>query len=438
MAHKKQIGFSILTQGLASLSNFVVGVSLMRYSDKTQYGLFSVLYSIVDMLKNFQNALSNAPLTITFNTLAGPERRVFVGGIAAVQVAVFGALAGAAIFIGAFIQVVFPGQAILLATLVTVISSLAFLGREFLRALGFTTLRIGVVFIMDIVFAIACIALLGLLLVLRRLTAITALLALALGYTASAGLAYKQLRAEWTFCRGAGIDSFRQTWRYSKWALAGVTAGILQSRVYVYFTTAVIGLVGVADVSAARFLLLPVSLLVSSTSRIVIAKGSALHAASDWRSLRKLVFSIMLLLLIGSTIYMATLWLFYGRIISLLGGRYQGIEQIALLWAGYFVVNAIRVPLTDWLVVLKDFRRLAINDVPAVAITLGLCVPLMRIMGARGAVLSMLAGELALLLLTIGRLVHLGLKAAPAPLPEHATANEWTHTKSSSDDAGDQ
>src|SRR4030067_3120129 len=67
---------AMFTQGLLSLTNFAVGLCVAKYAEKSEYGIYVILFSTLGIVGNYQNALGNNPLTVLIHLKAGDETRL--------------------------------------------------------------------------------------------------------------------------------------------------------------------------------------------------------------------------------------------------------------------------------------------------------------------------------------------------------------------------
>ena len=84
-------------------------------------------------------------------------------------------------------------------------------------------------------------------------------------------------RNKWDFSRSDIKSSYSENWRYGKWALLGVTVTHIQTYSYLYLLGIIVSSVAVADVSAARLLLMPLVLAQEGWSKVILPHGSKLR-----------------------------------------------------------------------------------------------------------------------------------------------------------------
>ncbi len=402
---RKVLG-AMSAQLLLSLSSFALGLSLARFAEKEEYGIYVVLFSVIGIFKNMQNALVNTPMTVIMQKADQKSSRKIISGTAWLQILVLVpcALLSMIILLSLFAmnneRIIYSRIALLS------VAVLFFLSKEFIRSVNFMRLEIRYVFIMDICYAILLFSLVGVFLLAGILTSTTAILALSIGYFASAVIGFTFLKDGFLFRKGNVRWAAKQNWQYGRWAFVGAISSTFQNRAYIFVATAILGLEQIADISAARLLLMPIGVFIASSVKIIIAKGSDLVGRSSTTEFRKFIFFIMGFLMLASLCYLVFLILAYKHIVAILGPKYANIQKLAFLWGGYFLVTAIRMPLEYSLLVLKKFRIVAINDIVAGVSTLVLCFFFTRAFSTYGAVASLLGGESILLTLLLVQFVR--------------------------------
>ena len=76
-----KISSAIFTQSLLSLANFIVGFVVAKYATKSEYGIYVILFSIIGIAGNYQNALVNTPLTVLAPKKDPAEKDLFLSGL---------------------------------------------------------------------------------------------------------------------------------------------------------------------------------------------------------------------------------------------------------------------------------------------------------------------------------------------------------------------
>jgi O-antigen/teichoic acid export membrane protein len=240
----------------------------------------------------------------------------------------------------------------------------------------------------------------------NALSGTRAVLALGVAYTVSAVVGHLitdfRYTVDWVKLR----RTFQETWTYSRWALVGVVAAAVQSSGYVYVVSLVQDLTITADVSAARTLMMPYLLLVSSSQRIFLSKASQIRSThGESRFLRFILFFALFFIGVWS-VYVPLLVLFQEKLIVLVyTEKYIRINVYILYWAVLSLLVAARFITSYSLQAYKDFKHLALYGSVSAALTITLCVLFLFLFGSVGALVALIIGESVLLGLSISRMV---------------------------------
>jgi len=161
-----------------------------------------------------------------------------------------------------------------------------------------------------------------------------------------------------------------------------------------------LGIEDVAEISAARLFLMPLGFLIVSTGKITLAKGADLFEKNNFVNLKKYVYSIIIFLIFIWICYIIFLMVFYDSIITYaFAGKYSNLFLYILIWATYFLIYIIRFPINRAIMAAGEFKLLSYYDVLSASITILACLLLIKNIGSYGAILSLLIGEIVLLIL---------------------------------------
>lgn len=401
----QKISTAMFTQSMLSLSNFVVGFAIAKFATKSEYGIYVILFSIMGIIGNYQNALINSPLTVLLPKKESREKVQFISGLAFGQWLIFLPVSVVALIIASIYAYIYYDITILKYVFVLSVATLAYLFREFIRTVNYSKMQIHLLFKMDAFFVVLIALGVLTLIVFQHVTSSLSISILGSGYFTAAvlGLLYSKdsYKINWKSIR----DAFSETWSYSCWALVGVTSDIFKNQGYIYIVSAMLGLDRIAEISAARLFLMPIGLLVASSGKIILAKGSDILNATGVDRFKKFVFLISLFLLLVWLSYSLGLFVLLDYLISFLGGKYGNIHYLILLWGGFFLIYSLRYSITTALVACAEFKKLAKYDVISAIITVTSCLILTQLLGGYGTIASLIVGELSILLFALSRLL---------------------------------
>lgn len=396
-----KVGGALFSQTVLSISNFIVGFSVARFALKSEYGIYIILFSLMGIVGNYQNALVNTPLMVLHNPKTEEERVQLFSGLGVGQWLVFVPLAVVVLAVagayGIYRQDLGPFKYAAILSVVT----LAFLLREFVRTVNYSRLRITILLKMDLMFVLMVAAGMWLIIVRDQVSSTTALSVLGVSYLSVAVFA-SIYAGEYYYSGFHSIRvAFAETWKYSKWAMVGVTGDIFKNRGYIYIVTALLGLEVLAEVSAARLFLMPVGLLVASSGRITMAKGAEIYHKSGRRRFAVFFAGITAFLLFVWIAYSLLLFVFSDTLIALLGEKYATIKIFLSAWVMYFLVYALRYPVSSALAIFKEFKAQAKFDIVGAVVTVVACFTLTIMYGGYGTILSLAAGEFSVILISL-------------------------------------
>jgi len=387
---------------LLSGLNFLIGLALIRYATKETYGLYSQLFGITVLTTSLLEAMIGSALT-TLAARANENDRVgLVARAFRVQMTaalVFALLCGAGVWVlsldAAHQDEAGLGLACAFAALVCSLSC-----REFCRTALFIESRPQVVALMDLLFVGLTVCAGGLLLwqTTVSVTAVIALLALTNG--AAALLFAPKL---WWPAGGRTSDfssdhDLRALWKLSRWALIGAIVAWSVNNGYLYFAGGFLGVAALADLNAARLLLIPISIVAMAWGRVARPTLGRSIVAQDWVGLRRWIAGSTVAMEVFALTYVALLlWGFPWLSTNLFGEKYHHIAGLLLLWGVYFAVNCARNVGTTTLISFGAYRVLfwqGLSSVPVLVVGCWFAIPRYGVMGALVAMILVEVCEL--------------------------------------------
>lgn len=388
---------SFIDQILLSGLNFAVGLLFIRYAPKEVYGLYSQLFAAGLVATTVLDALINNPLTTLAPRRSEQERRALVAQLLKYQIAlglamavVFGVMGG--LLTGASRISETPlGIGLAFAAFVLTTGL-----REYLRNQFFLEGKANRVLQLDGIYALLVAAGLTVLLWRHDLLVETVLACIALANILVFFAVLGRTRLHQP--PAGGIDlagAVRETWGHGRWALPGAVVAWLGNYSYLYVVSALIGAAAVADLSAARLLLMPISLSVVAWSRVSRPLVSHWLEEGNRTAIRRLTRQSVLGLSTVTLIYVVLLFLFLPILEQyLLGPKYQGIDPLIGLWGVYFAINATRNIASSWLQCAGEYRFMFKYAVVFLPIVLTATLLGASQLGTAGAILALILGEL--------------------------------------------
>ena len=401
MSLRRAAAWSLLDQVLLSAVHFGVGLAVLRLSDKADYGVYVIGWSLLLLLAGLQNAFVTTQMTLRTAGLSQPRsvQAAFLVG----QFLLYAPLAATMLAVAAWCAAFFPGSRH--HAVVAVVIVVAFAGvslREFVRNGLFAAGAARQVFLIDAVYAttLALVTAACALWLPRSELGIAALLALG---GASAVAAATTLRDLLPLCTWrSGRQALRDNSNNGLWAAGGVAVTHFQSQAYIYVLSLFSGPTTTAEANAARLLLMPISLALTSLQRVLYPRWIALVRAGDHAALRSLSRHTAAALTVVVILYALALdhasrWLIAG----VLGPEYGASGAYLFMFSALVWSEAMRTLAALRLQANARFKDITVANALTVAPVLIVAAALMRYLGPHTAAWAQIAGDIALALLLL-------------------------------------
>lgn len=416
------LGSAVVGQALLSAANLAAGILLLRYASDHQYGSYVLVTAGILLVSSLQNAFVSPTLIARLARLGRDARAALIAGawreqrrLIVAATACVCALALLASFTAAL-----PAPTMLLA-IAGVIAGAVTLRRGFFRLALQAHHHATDVLKSDAYYALLLVP--GVLLATRwPQSAAAATCALALAALFSGSQAMRALHRAEGIATTPGVDVLRALAPVGAWAAAGAAIHWTFGQGYNYLVAGVLDVAAVAEIAAARLVLMPVNLLSMGIGSMMLPLTTGwLLRESPSRVLRRLAaFSAAIGLL--ALAYFAVVWLARDWLFTVvLRKSFAQRDTLLLLWAAALMIMVLRDQLLHLLVARQRLRELsALALVSAIAAT-GAILWAMQHWGAPGAVVGVLVGEsinLAGILALAAREIRLPLAASdPHPVP---------------------
>lgn len=400
-------------QALMSAFNLLIGVAFIRWAPKDEYALYTLLMAVVLLGQTIQNALVNSPLVTIHpaHTEGGRRHAVFASAFAVqcglvVVIALLGA--GYLVFnaIGGTSNV--SPSTVLAATAASagiVVREYA-RGNFYLRHDPLGALSSDTFYVLAAGLAVLVVAMQN------SVTATGVLACLGLAGFISGVIATYRQGTRSTLWRDATREGFQEIWVCARWALPSVIISWAYANAFVFVVDFYLGRSAVAELSASRMLLIPLSLVVVGWSSVFRPRSSKLFSEGKFAAIEQLMRRSALAFLGLSVVYGIVLALVLPLLVRyLLGEKYSGLELLILCWLGFFTVTALRTIGTSAMLASKSsFKPLFYYSVAAAI------VAIVGVLGA-SAIHSNYMVILALTTAELGLAAYIWLRGWPRCLP---------------------
>ena len=391
----KQFSTTVVDQVVLSAANFIVGLLLIRRTSDADYGMFVLVQSAIMLLISGQMAWLSSPLAVLAPGKPAALRRLMVGSVEASQRRFLNGAAVAALAIPAIGYFLHYWTG--LETLVVVLgiaACWAALQREYLRGVLLIYGRPQAMLRADVINV--AVLLVGALIAVYGpkpavVWAVAALIASALSGMAAAR---RSLARDPGCATGDSAPFWREMRPLAVWATIGAMTYWIYNQSYNYVLASRIDLTAVADVNAARLLLMPtIVLTVGVKTLLVPTAASWLAESSVGRLIRKLLLFATGIALID-VVYCIVLWIFRDAAShDLMHKNIANRDMLLILWALLSLIALYRDLLQTGLFALRKFRSLA--GVTALSAAASLTIMWMGIKdwGPAAALIGQVAGE---------------------------------------------
>ena len=279
-----------LDQGVASCSNFAVGVAVARISGVAGLGAFSLAYAVWLFVASMHRSLVTDPMAIagdlrhptdaSANLRKGYAAEVLIGASAGLVMAMIG------IVLIAAGQMSFGVSQLAMAPWITFL-----LLQDYWRWVAFMQGKPGKALANDVVFDLIQAVGFGLLFVAHIHSTPLAIAAWGLGALGGAIFGQWQFRV-WPSLLG-GFKWLRAKWAVSRWLAATSTSSWGFNQLYAIFTAVFLGPVGLGGLKAAQALVNgPTTVLLQAGGSIGLPESSRAYDKSGWKGLNRVAMVV--------------------------------------------------------------------------------------------------------------------------------------------------
>jgi hypothetical protein len=386
---------SLIEQGMGSIITFGVNLWLIRNGRSDSYGVYVFWYAIAWVLATCQSTLAIVHLSSLpagADRLAErrePERVLFTASLAIILLVTLGLLAA---------NEVLTLMHSPLRALAAVLFIPAFLLYQFVRAFAFSRQRVRLA--ASLTGAVMVVSFLGLgadawagirpdatrmLLIVGAAYAVCSIAVLAL---LDAGIR--------PVVRASALRRYGNYVRGSGWLMLGAGSAEVISRLYGFIVVGMYGTLALAHLSAVQVVVRPAWMLSAAWTSIGFPVMATHRAAGDRRRLIETMLQGALMTAAGSACWSAVViagWPWVSA--AMYRGQYPQIGDLGWLWGGNAVLGSIAVALNTAMLVLGQFRRLALIDLAGAVVCIGSILLLLTHFDYTTSIIGTMAGQAA-------------------------------------------
>ncbi len=392
----KQFSTTVVDQVLLSAANFFIGFLLIRRTSDVDYGLFVLVQSTITLLISGQTAWLSSPLAVIAPGKAPAQRRLMVGAVERSQRRFLRRTTALSMLVPAIGYFAFHYWTALEAIVVALgaVACWTALQREYLRgvlliyARPHSMLRADTVYVIVLLVG-ALIAAFG-----PKPAAVWAVAALVAAALAGEAAARRSLAVDPGFATGDAAPFWKEMRPLAVWATVGALTYWIYNQSYNYVLASRINLTAVADVNAARLMLMPTIVLTVGIKTLLVPTAAGWLAESSIGRLvrRLLLFATAIAAL--DLVYCAVVWVFrdwlsHDLMHKSIGNR----DTLLILWAILSLIALYRDLLQTGLFALRKFKSLAGVTATSAAVSLSIMWFGIGTWGAAAALIGQVAGE---------------------------------------------
>ena len=386
---------AVMSQTVLSAASFVIGLLLIRQTSDTQYGLYVLVANAVLLVTSLQSAFFGPVMVIRMTPLDRSGRGDIVGGLYREQRRLLRPIAWICVVTIALMRITgVVGDELALLLIAGLFACIAVLKREYFRTALFAHRRAHDVLRGDMLYVVLLVAGAAL----ATLTPIPAAIAaatMALAALVAARMLASALKRneawnDWGFPRI--LQEIAPT---AGWATAGAAIHWAFSQGYSYVVAATLDITAVAAIASTRLLLMPINLLSTGVSSLMLPTTSSWLGNHRARTVFARLLALAFGLMFAASVYLGVMWLSRDWIFTtVLRKQFEHRDELLLLWSAVSLVMVLRDQLRYLPLARARFRDLTGLAALSAAMSLAVTYWGMVQYGVPGALFGVLTGEL--------------------------------------------
>lgn len=383
---------AIADQALLSLANFIAGVLMLRRVSDADYGLYVLVTSALLLVTGMQIALISCPMAVMAAKKEASDRLGMSVDLLRRQYVVWLPSAPVSLLVCATFcwqGHSYAGTAGIIVTCVALLT----VAREHLRQMLLLYTMPGLLLTTDAVYAVVLLG--GTYAATRsRLPVHLAILGIGTATLLSTLTSMSLFRQAVGWGARSYKGALREVWRLGKWGLAGSVLTWLHWQGFFYLLAALKGANMVAGVAAARLLLMPINLLLTGASQLLLPMASRWQDRNGTSEVVRRMIVIGALIFGAALCYFSVTWAFRTWIVAnVLRRRVISLDPLLLTWGAAYLVGSLRSLGMVVLLAQERFASVVFVELVSACSSLILCWWGIRHYGASGSVLGIVLGE---------------------------------------------
>lgn len=352
---------AIMDQVVLSGTNFLVGILLIRFASDHDYGLYVLVQSALLLLVSMHNACLTGPLAILTPKLPAEERWQAVGSVKQAQRRWLriGAIPLLTVPLFGYISGLLGG---LLAAVIAfgIVAAWTALRREYLRNVLLMYSRPHTLLGVDLVYASALLVGVVTAVMIGKQIVVGAIGALVIAAWLGAAAANRSLGIDPGWQEAGAVSIWPDIRRLGFWSVLGATIYWFLGQSYSYVLATRLDLSAVANVNAARLLLMPAFVITIGMASLLTPSAATWYVQLGVHKLVRRLLMFLLVVGILQVTYFAIIWSARDwLIVSALHKHIQDSDRLLILWAGVALVSLLRDVLQCALIAMGRLQSLA-------------------------------------------------------------------------------
>ena len=315
----RKTALAIFDQAIVSGVNFLTAIAVGRICGVSEFGVYSLAFTILILLATAQEALVLSPYTVYCGRL-NDRRQIDYAGSALVQYA-------AVVLIATCVLLIIAGclavseltTASTIALILAVIVPFTLL-REFARRWSFAHLRIGEAVILDATMAGIQLIGLAVLVITQQLTAVSALVLIGIAGAVSGGAWFCVRRKRFRLRRKRlRLDALKNL-RLGRWMLASRMTSVVHGNCVHWLLAWLIGVAATGGFAACYTIMAAFNPILMGIGSLLAPQTAQAFADGGRPQLRHVVWRATVLVTAGTAVFTGILTIFGGKILVLVFG----------------------------------------------------------------------------------------------------------------------
>jgi O-antigen/teichoic acid export membrane protein len=398
---------AVFSQAVLSAASFIIGLLLIRHTNEMQYGLYVLVTNALLLLVSLQSSFFGPAMVIRMTPLDRQGRGDVVGGLYREQrrllrPAIWFCLTMVTVmYIAGFVTTPYA-----LLILAAVAAAVAGLKREYFRTALFAHRRSHDVLRGDLYYVVllvigASIA------TLTPVPAAVAIGTMGLAALVAASFLAASLRRNEAWNEQGSPGILGEIAAGAGWATSGAAIHWAFSQGYTFVVAATLNVAAVATIAATRLLLMPINLLSTGISSLMLPTTTGWLRDHPVRTVFARLLAVALAIGCAAFLYIAVMWLARDWIFAtVMRKSFEHRDQLLLLWAAVSLVMVLRDQLRYLPLARARFRELTGLTSLSAAASLAATYWGMVHYDVPGALFGVLTGELV----SVGGIIWMSLR----------------------------